>query len=221
MLSSVKIEIEREPEVPNLTENEIEEITQIVFVEPNPQKADLIFIFGYGPGHTEAQWESVAKLFKDGYANKILVNGLFALDQKAEIPFSHSIRDSLVKNGVPKENILVQDKSKNTLEDVIMGKELLESEKIFPQTMLYVSKAHHAGRCYLTLKKCFPNIKLFPFAFDAVYNGIVVSKKDWWKFPVARARVWGEYLRIKKYSERGDISTPSQSPPYQGGEKER
>ncbi len=44
----MQIEIAREPMVPEITEDEIHEITKLVFRDPDPQKADLIFIFGYG-----------------------------------------------------------------------------------------------------------------------------------------------------------------------------
>lgn len=203
-------EIPREPEVPDLSRQEIEYITKIVFVEPNPQKADLIFIFGYGPGHTEQNWREVAELYKNHLSDLILVNGLFDIHaQPTHKVISHIIRDYLVKFGVPKDNILIQDSSKNTLEDVVLGKKFLESNKTFPKRILYVCKSHHSGRCYLTLKKYFPDAELFAYTFNAVYNDITeVSKKDWWKDPVARARVYGEYLRINNYSERGDICKP-------------
>lgn len=205
----MKIEIPREPEAPNLSEREIREITGVVFREPGPKKADLIFVFGYGPGHTEDNWKEVAKLFKEGYADRVLVNGLFDIHApRPDQPISHLIRDYLIRFGVPKEKILLQDKSRNTLEDVLFGKQLLELNEIFPKSIIYVAKAHHSGRCYLTLKKYFPDVELFTYTFNAKYGKDMVTMQDWWKYPVARSRVYGEYLRIKEYSEKRDICKP-------------
>lgn len=204
----MNIEISREPDVPRLSDEEIKLITKLVFVEPKAQEADLIFIFGFGLGHTEANWKLVAKLFEEGCSSLILVNGLLDPHAPTDYPIAHNIRDTLIKFGIPKKTILTQDKSRNTLEDVILGKKLLETKNIFPKSILYVSKAHHSGRCYLTLKKYFSHVKLYTYSFNAVYNNIEVAKEDWWLDPVARARVYGEYLRINKYSERGDIALP-------------
>lgn len=198
-------EIPRAVEVPNLSKAEIEKITDIVFIKNNPQKADLLFIFGSKLAGID--WKRIAQMFRDGFFKKILVSGLLGKDYyEKNRPIAHLMQEELLRQGIPKKIILVQDKSNNTLEDVIFGKELLNKNNIFPRSILFVAKSHHSGRALRTLKKFFPESRPFALTFDPEIDGVVVSRKNWWKNAISKARVYGEYLRIKKYSERGDIA---------------
>lgn len=135
-----------------------------------------------------------------------LVTGFLGKDYyETGRPISYIIADSLVSFGVLRESILIQDHSSNSLEDVIFGKEILEKNNIYPASILFVAKSHGSGRAQRTLKKFYPNAILFAFTIDGEYDGVKVSKKDWWKNETSKARVYGEYLRIMKYSQRGDI----------------
>lgn len=202
----IEKEIPREVEAPNLSLKEIRNITDIVFVNQNLNKADIIFVFG----SSEGDWQDVAKLFHQKLAPIILVSGLTGKKyyEKGK-PLAHFIRDELISFDVPEKAILTQDSSTNTLEDVRFGKTLLERRNIFPKSILFVSKSHHSGRALLTLKKIFPDTHIYSFSYDAIYDGVQVNSNNWWKHPVTKSRVYGEYIRIQTYSERGDISTPS------------
>lgn len=50
----------------------ITDITEFIFVEDKPQKADIIFLPG---GSFPEQGEYAVKLYKDGYADKLLPSG--------------------------------------------------------------------------------------------------------------------------------------------------
>ncbi|MYA71262.1 hypothetical protein F4009_01835 [Candidatus Poribacteria bacterium] len=102
--------------------------------------------------------------------------------------------------------ILVQDKSTNTLEDVAFSLEVLEKNDISPESIAFLCKAHHSGRCLRTLRKFFLSQTLSPVTYLAEYEGVKVSKADWYEHEVSRGRVYGEYLRIIEYSKRGDIA---------------
>lgn len=196
-------EIPRDAAVPSLSDAQITEITELVFAKPNPQKADVMFVLGASGG----DWPAVANLFSRGLAQKILVNGKLGRDYQVEDkPLARLIQSELVKLGVPKEAILIQDQSSNTLEDVKFGQEVLTRHDIFPTAILFVSKAHHSGRALRTLKKFFPQTQLFSFTYDAVYDRVRVCRNSWWQHPAAKARVYGEYLRIQRYAARGDIA---------------
>lgn len=60
-------EIPREVEVPELTDDQIRNISNTVFANYNPNKADIIFVFG----SCDVNWEPVAKLYLNGFADKI------------------------------------------------------------------------------------------------------------------------------------------------------
>lgn len=198
--------IPREIAVEDLQPEEIEHITQTVFVASEFQPAELLFIFGTSTIDNEIL-KSVARDCLQGRFSKVLVTGLSGrLYDETGKPVARIMRDELIARGVPSDIILVQDRSTNTLEDVVFSLDVLEKHDIFPESIAFLCKAHHSGRCLRTLIKFFPSQTLSPITYLAEYEGVKVSKADWYKHPVSRGRVYGEYLRIIKYTERGDIA---------------
>ena len=76
-----------------------------------------------------------------------------------------------------------------------------------PRSITFAAKSHHSGRCGRTLRKYFPNTQLNAWTHDAVHQGKTISLSEWHTHDEGRERVYGEYLRIQTYSERGDIAT--------------
>ncbi len=199
--------IPREVAVEDLSPEEIDGITQTVFVvSESNQPADLLFIFGTSTIDSEIL-ESVARDCLQGRFSKVLATGLSGrLCYETGRPLASIMRDELMARGVPSDIILVQDKSTNTLEDVAFSLDVLEKHSISPNSIAFLCKAHHSGRCLRTLRKFFPSQTLSPVTYLAEYEGVKVSKADWYRHAVSRGRVYGEYLRIIKYSKRGDIA---------------
>ena len=198
--------IPREVVVEDLSQEEIEGITQTVFVVSEPQPTDLLFIFGTSTIDNEIL-ESVARDCQQGRFPKVLVTGLSGrLYSETGRPVAIIMRDELIARGVPSDLILVQDRSTNTLEDVAFSLEVLEKNDISPESIAFLCKAHHSGRCLRTLRKFFPSQTLLPVTYLAEYEGVKVSKADWYQHEVSRSRVYGEYLRIIEYTRRGDIA---------------
>jgi len=191
--------IPREGEVPALDERQIAEITRIVFVPSAPEPADVLFVFGTA----QADWDGLAGLVRDEFAPRVVLSGQIGkLFYETGKPIAHVMRDELVAREVPTERIDIQDRSTNTLEDVSFSLPLLQGAG----RILWAAKAHHSGRCARTLRRFFPSIPLPAFIFAGLYGGAPVTAENWWTTEVGRARVWGEYVRIRTYSERGDIA---------------
>ena len=199
--------IPREVAVEGLSPEEIENITQTVFVPSDLHPAaDLLFIFGTSTIDGEVL-ESVVRNCQKGCFPKVLVTGLSGrLYDETGKPVAHIMRDELIARGVPSDLILVQDRSTNTLEDVAFSLDVLEKHSISPESIAFLCKAHHSGRCLRTLKKFFPSQTLVPITYVAKYEGVKISKADWYQHKVSRGRVYGEYLRIIEYTRRGDIA---------------
>ena len=199
--------IPREVAVDDLSPEEIEGITQTVFVPSDLHPAvDLLFIFGTSTIDSDAL-ESVARDCQQEHFSKVIVTGLSGrLYSETGKPVAHIMRDELIARGVPSEVILVQDRSTNTLEDVAFSLDVLEQHSISPESIAFLCKAHHSGRCLRTLRKFFPSQTLSPVTYVAEYDGVEVSKKDWYQHEVSKGRVYGEYLRIIEYTRRGDIA---------------
>ena len=92
------------------------------------------------------------------------------------------------------------------MEDVLLGKRVLDDLGIRPSSILFACKSHHSGRCLRTLRQYWPKVKLSVLTFDATYDGYVVSKDTWYENPISRSRVYGEYLRTQAYAELGQIA---------------
>jgi uncharacterized SAM-binding protein YcdF (DUF218 family) len=197
------LEIARESEVPPLSPDEVAEITRTVFCKDEVGPADLFFLFGTYQG----DWGRFSAIWREVGRPPVLVAGQIGPDWfKSGKPLAHHMRDHLVAHGVPEAAILVEDRSTNTKEDVERSLPILEAAGVRPGRILFAAKAHHSGRCLRTLRKFFPHAYLMPLTFPARYGDVFVTARDWNEHDVARARVYGEYLRIKVYAGRGDIA---------------
>jgi hypothetical protein len=74
-------------------------------------------------------------------------------------------------------------------------------------SLLFIFKAHAAGRGYLTLRKFFKQAEILQQSFEVKYSraNSLLTRDNWFTFDFGRERVWGEYLRIKTYGARCDI----------------
>lgn len=194
--------IPREVVVPDLSQEDVERITNTVFLPSEPRRADVLFVFGTSHGN----WREAIECAKRGLVEKILINGHSSTGTSPSIPHAEVIRGEFVAADIPKEQILTQPTSTNTLEDVIFGKKVLDENGMSPKSVLFVSKSHHSGRAFRTLKKFFPHIPIHALTYDTSYEGVVVRKSDWEEHKISRERVYGEYLRILEYTKHGDIA---------------
>ncbi len=204
--------IPKEPIIPDLTKNDVELLTAITFEkEVRPQKCDALFIFsGTHSGH----WEKAIEAYNRNYIETIIVTGgrsLTGIPHPAwdghtdrEVSEAKVIVSFLISAGIPSHNIFIEEKSTNSLENVLCAKEVFDFTKI--QSLMVVCKSHATGRQIRTLKKHLPNqIEYIPFTFNTIYKGTEVNRNNWMDTEIGRKRVWGEYLRINHYGIKGDI----------------
>jgi len=183
-----------------MDKKQIEKITKYIFLESNPGKADLAFIFG--TRYFRMPVDLAYKLYKEKLIPKILVTGgtnEVSTENEAEKMFFE-----LKKLGVNENDVLVENKSISTLENVLFSKKLIEEKIGFKNInkVLIIVKEHHIRRALMTLNKHFPkSIQFFP----VTYNHYGFSKNDWFKDEIGRKKVLSEYEKIKKYLKKGDI----------------
>lgn len=201
--------IPKTPEVPDLTNEEIAFLTWVTFGEElKPEKSDVLFLFsGTHPGH----WEKTIEAFHKGYINKIIVTGGKSLTGVPHPEWMHKdateskiITQHLIDAGIPNNCIISENKSTNSLENVIYAKEVFDFKTV--NKIMVVCKSHATGRQIRTLSKHIPShMQYIPNTFDTFYNNIRVGRDNWMKSDEGKSRVWGEYLRILHYGEKGDI----------------
>lgn len=202
--------IPREPVMPDLSAKQLAEITAIVFgPQVTIQPGDLIFVFS---APQAGIWETTLIAWQAGLAPQVFVTG--GQSKTADAQYQQLVGDrsenaiiteKLIAGGIPTTAIVGENRSSNSLENVVFATEVFDFSTI--KRLLFVTKAHVVGRHWRTLKQHLPaTVELIPYSFVAEYNGVPVNRDNWYMSAVGRARVWGEYLRIQAYSEKGDIA---------------
>ena len=188
--------------------NNIEDITKFIFIKDEPEKADIIFI----PG--SSNWvlaETAARLYKEGKAEKIMPSGMYfyqfgrfmnerVTDERykgiyeTEAEFLASV---LVKNGVPKEDVIKEEKATNTYENAIYSKELLREMKFRIKSAIICPQAFHARRALMTYSHLFPDTKLYVVPT----NTQNITTDNWYNTERGRQVVLGELRKCGEYFE--------------------
>jgi hypothetical protein len=208
--------IHKEMEMPVMNRKQLGHITDLTFSRRETiRKCDAIFVFsGTHPGH----WEKAIEAYNLNLARKIIVTGgrsvtgnahpQWAGRKSPNITEASVIISYLLQGGIPNEKIIYENKSTNSLENVLYAKDIIDFSNI--DSLLVICKSHAAGRQIRTLMKHFPEgLSFIPYTFNTKYNDTVVSRSSWMNTEIGRKRVWAEYLRIIHYGQIGHLVPPS------------
>ena len=104
-------------------------IWNYLWLNQTPQQSDVIV--GFGNFNTDIA-RRAAQLYHQGYAPKILFTGGLGRNTEGLLPEPEAVRFARVamECGVPKEDILLEDKSANTKENIEFTRQLLEKQGI-------------------------------------------------------------------------------------------
>jgi uncharacterized SAM-binding protein YcdF (DUF218 family) len=156
--------------------------------------------------HDTAVAERGAALFLDGYAPLLIFSGGLGVITKHlwREPEADQFAAIAVRMGVPRENILIENRSTNTGENVIFTKQLLAGKGIDPDTFILVQKPYMERRSYATFKRYWPEkaaVVTSPrVSFDEYLNGY--SNKALSSDDVVAIMV-GDLQRVRVYAEKG------------------
>jgi len=135
-------------------------ITDFIFFENQPVKADIILI----PGGLRRQlMDKAVELHQKGFAPYILPSGGIGpklakeiengvSKWKSEWEFLHNIA---ISHGVAEKSILREDKALNTFDNASLSRQVVQQNKIVVKKAILVCKAHHARRALLTYQTAF------------------------------------------------------------------
>ncbi len=167
---------------------------------PEPLRADLAFVFG--TAHLEPA-RIAADLFNRGVVRHIVLTG--GPNRNTGINEAQTHLDILRQAGVSEEQIIVEDRSANTLENVTLALPLIDVRIGLDNihSIVAVTKWYHARRALMTLKQhCPPGICFFATTYEP--DGLPLT--DWHKHPEAARRVIKEGRGIAHYLAQGDIA---------------
>lgn len=163
------------------------------------EKSDCILVLG---SHDLRVAERGAELYLEGFAPILIFSGGFGNftqgiwdDSEAE-----KFASIALSMGVPRDAILIENKSTNTGENILFTQQLLQTKAIDPQSFIVVQKPYMERRSFATFRKHWPDKKLTvtsPQISFEKYLGDQIFMEQ-----VIHAMV-GDLQRIKLYPEKG------------------
>lgn len=182
----------------------LRDITEFIFLEDLPEKADLIIV----PGNTWPQpARRAAALYHEGMAPYIVVSGRYSKGQQtfagaacegdrykgAYMTEADFLTDVLIREGVPETAVLQERKAEFTLENARYIRKLLEEKKMTVKKALICCQAFHARRCRMYFKYVFQDTDVEFLMCPAVTQGI--SRCSWMESQKGLDTVLGELRR--------------------------
>jgi uncharacterized SAM-binding protein YcdF (DUF218 family) len=116
-----------------------------------------------------------AKLMTTRQASHILISGGNGALVPGEFREATWVKTQLLKFNIPDSTILIESKSKNTIENAAFSKVLLQ-QKHLPPPYLLVTSAFHMRRAIMIFKKA--GMPVVPYACDYSYGKIEFSLGD-------------------------------------------
>ena len=156
--------------------------------------------------HDKAVAERGAQLFLDGWAPLLIFSGgLGSITRHLwSEPEANQFAQIALSLGVPPEKILIENRSTNTGENILLTKQLLGERQIDPRTFIVVQKPYMERRSYATFRKLWPEKELLVtsprVSFDdylAKYSHEALSIDD-----VVSIMV-GDLQRLRLYPAKG------------------
>lgn len=167
------------------------------------EKADGILVLC---SHDTRVAERGAQLFLDGWAPLLIYSGGLGVITRSmwTEPEADIFARIALTMGVPAQNILIENQSANTGENVLFTRRLLAEKNLDPKTFIVVQKPYMERRSYATFRKVWPDKEIIVTSpqdsFDVYlskYTNPELTADDVISIMV------GDLQRIHLYPERG------------------
>ncbi len=160
-------------------------------------KADAIIVMGSHETRV-ADWS--VEVFQKGYAPVILFAGeRGGITKDWEKSEAEVFKDIALEKDVPNDKILIENKSKNSGENILFSKKVLEENGVYPKKVILITKPYMERRAYALIKKRWPEI-------EVIISSPLISFGDYPKFLTKNeliSHLVGNLQRIKIYPEKG------------------
>ena len=207
MSEELQREILKVPESPNMDAELVSALTKLCFQEESLVASDLLFVFGSNVQHKEIA-DIIGYMLDAKLVDQVLITGGIAnyngsfYNSEAE---SEQIKSYLPLEKHADKKIYTENRSKNIMENIIEGQKVISFENI--RSMTFLAHSYASTRAALSLKRFFPSIALhcIPLPLPSNFSKYPISRHMWSKTEYGRSLVWGEYLRLQTYGDRGDF----------------
>jgi uncharacterized SAM-binding protein YcdF (DUF218 family) len=118
----------------------------------------------------------VALLYKKGHIKKIIAsggqNGMFLEDNFREADF---IAENLIALGVPASDIMIENKSRNTVENAAFSKQLIDQHGGIASKAVLITSAFHIPRAKETFEQAGIQVRPYPCAFSILPSATIFT----------------------------------------------
>jgi uncharacterized SAM-binding protein YcdF (DUF218 family) len=167
------------------------------------EKSDVILVLC---SYDKKVAERAAQLFLEGWAPLLIFSGGLGTITRGmwNEPEADQFARIARSMGVPEEQILIENQSTNTGENVLFTRRLLAAKKLDPKKFILVQKPYMERRSYATFRKLWPEKEVLvtsaPVSFAEYLAGY--SNPELTSDDVISIMV-GDLQRIKVYPEKG------------------
>jgi len=136
-----------------------------------------------------------ALMYKKGHIKKIIAsggqNGMFSEDNFMEADF---IAKNLIDLGIPAEDIWIENQSKNTIENALFSKKIIDSNGGLKTKAVLITSAFHIPRATLSFEQAGIAVRPYPCAFSMLpsatsFNAASMIPASW------AMESWGSFFR--------------------------
>lgn len=173
-------------------------IWEYMLMHQELQHVDAIFALGSNDIRVA---ERAAELYQQGYAPLVICAGGFGKRTQFDKPEAEVFKEILLRKGVPEKDILIENKSSNTGENILFVKKLLEEKALTLASFLLVQKPYMERRTYATFLKQWTGVECIvtspQLSYESYWNGEPEFRDKFVNVMV------GDLLRIKEYPKLG------------------
>jgi uncharacterized SAM-binding protein YcdF (DUF218 family) len=180
------------------------ETTDYIFLENKDLKGDIAFVFGTWNARKESVKKAV-ELYENKLVPKIIFSG--GKNRNTGIVEGVALAQEAINAGVSQKDILIEDESTNTLENVVFSIHKIDEELGLNNIkfITVVAKNYHIRRVFMTLRKHLPRhiqLRAAPYTSDFY----PFTKENWWQSDLGKEKVLEEVEKIKTYLIKGDLA---------------
>jgi uncharacterized SAM-binding protein YcdF (DUF218 family) len=119
-------------------------------------------------------------MYHRGFAPLIVMTGATSRTTEARLPRGEAVhyRERALELGVPNSAILVEPRARDTIQNVLYSREVLEGAGVKVSSVLLVSKPYEERRAYATLRQHWPSVEIVCASTPMDYDEYVASIQD-------------------------------------------
>jgi uncharacterized SAM-binding protein YcdF (DUF218 family) len=163
------------------------------------KKSDVIVLL---EGDGFFRCEHTFELYKQGWAKKVVISGGVLNRNYGSFP-AKELEPRLIKLGVKKGDILIDDKSMNTRDQAINILALAKEKKW--KRIILVASHYHQYRAFLTFLKIFQKLKIIIEIINSPANDLSWFEKNKWGRRIDLLE--SEFERINIYKKKNHIAS--------------